>query len=200
MDPTTAVRTDTLPAIATLIVPGAVATSGYLWLALSFASSEFLTFLDAHEAITAIGAVLIWIAAGFAIESLGSYVEVYCIDGRRDDHKAMIETWWKYLTIAWSIEPVGQKYLRRMLVIFKFELNGFIAALLAAPSPIFLLQAGEVSWTTAATVFVVLAAVSTLLFLAAKGSANVLADTRACLVSGVWEPVRVSRRPQKRGD
>jgi hypothetical protein len=25
----------------------------------------------------------------------------------------MLETWWRYLRIAWSKEPVGQHYLRR---------------------------------------------------------------------------------------
>jgi hypothetical protein len=30
MDPTTAIRTDTLPAVATLVIPGAVASGPYL--------------------------------------------------------------------------------------------------------------------------------------------------------------------------
>src|SRR5438034_8100637 len=50
------------------------------------------------------------------------------LDRRRPDHDAMVATWWRYLRIAWVREPVGQHYLRRMLVSFKFELNMFAAS------------------------------------------------------------------------
>src|SRR5687767_1350836 len=125
MDPTSAVRTDTLPAIATLLVPGVVATSGYLWLGLSGAPPDVRSFLGAHEAIATVGTVLILIGAGFAIDSAGSYVEVYCIDRRRGDCAEMVDIWWRYLTIAWRHEPIGQRYIRRFVVSFKFELNTF---------------------------------------------------------------------------
>src|SRR5262245_55031913 len=87
-----------------------------------------------HDAVSTIAAILIFVSAGFTIDSVGSYVEVHALDRRRADHEKMIEYWWKYLTIAWTREPIGQHYLRRLLVSFKFELNMFVALVLALPS------------------------------------------------------------------
>src|SRR6185503_7689021 len=111
MDPTSTVRTDAIPAIATVVAPGAALSSPYLWAVLSRVPQS-RAFLDRHEAIALSGAILIWVISGFVIESLGSYVEVYAIDRRRADHKQVLETWWQYLRIAWNIEPIGQHYLR----------------------------------------------------------------------------------------
>src|SRR4051812_19548461 len=120
MDPTTAVRTDTLPAIATVIAPGAVASAPWIWVSLSN-WSDVQKFVADHEALSLSVALVVWIVTGFAIDSIGSYVEVHGIDRRRPDHQEMLDTWWRYLRIAWVREPVGQHYLRRVLVSFKFE-------------------------------------------------------------------------------
>lgn len=122
MDPTSTVRTDALPAIATLVIPGASASISYVWLLLD-STPHLRAFLDAHDGIATLIAVLVAIAAGFAIESASSYVEVYLIDRRRSDHQQMLEIWWCYLRIAWNKEPIGQRYLRRLLTTFKFELK-----------------------------------------------------------------------------
>ena len=127
MDPTTAVRSETLPVIATVVAPGAFVSGPYLWAGLATADAV-RAFLDRHEGLALAGAILLWIVAGFTVESLGSYVEFYWIDRPRPDHAEMLGTWWRYLRIAWSKEPVGQHYLRRMLVSFKFELNMSVAA------------------------------------------------------------------------
>jgi hypothetical protein len=192
MDPTTAVRTDTLPAIATLVVPGVFATSGYLWLGLSQAPADVRTFLGAHEAIATIGTVLIWVGAGFAVESLASYAEVYLIDRRRADHAEMQEIWWRYLTIVWTHEPIGQRYIRRFLVSFKFELNTAVAAVVAVPAPLLLGAYGHIVWRNAFLSFMGLVLLALLFFAAAKNSAGVLAETRKRLVAGLCERV-VSR-------
>jgi hypothetical protein len=63
------------------------------------------------------------------VESMGSYVEVYRIDRKRKDHEEMLKQWWLFLRTAWTEEPIGQRYLRRMLVTFKFELNVCVATL-----------------------------------------------------------------------
>src|ERR1700682_4764388 len=132
MDPTTAVRSETLPVIATVVAPGAFVSAPYAWAALSKADLA-LAFLDRHEGLALAAALLLWIVAGFAVESLGSYVEFYWIDLPRTDHAEMVKTWWEYLRIAWDKEPVGQHYLRRMLVSFKFELNMSVAAMATIP-------------------------------------------------------------------
>jgi hypothetical protein len=154
-------------------VPGVFA-SGYLWLGLSQAPSDVRAFIGAHEAIATIGTVLIWVGVGFAVESLASYVEVYLIDRRRSDHAEMQDIWGRYLTIAWSHEPIGQRYIRRFLVSFKFELNTSVGALSAAPSPLLLAAYGQVSWLTGILSFAVLVLLAMLFFCAAKDSAGVV--------------------------
>ena len=37
------------------------------------------------------------------------------------------ERWYQYLKIAWIREPIGQRYLRKILTTFKFELNLLVA-------------------------------------------------------------------------
>jgi hypothetical protein len=173
MDPTSAVRTDTLPAIATLVGPGLVASSPYAWLWLSIAS-DVRVFLNQHEAIAVAAAVLLWVVSGFAIESLGSYVEVHWIDRRRSDHEEMLKDWWRYLRIAWVNEPVGQRYLRRLLTTFKFELNMLVAAWVCFVGIGVLAVAGRLSWPSAALIGMVLGALALLL---AKLRRRVIAQT-----------------------
>jgi hypothetical protein len=187
MDPTSAVRTDTLPAIATVVAPGAFASASYAWLLLSEATG-LRVFLNQHEAIALAAAILLWIVVGFAVESLGSYVEVYLIDRRRPDHRQMLDTWWRYLRIAWVREPIGQRYLRRLLVSFKFELNMCVATVSTIPGVILLTRFGRISWTTGGPIVATAIVASALLFFAARGSADVLAEVRARLVLGVGEP------------
>src|SRR6516164_3872904 len=126
MEPTSAVRTEALPAIATVIAPGALLTTPYIAAAMRHADKT-KEFLDKHEAIAVSVAILVWVIGGFLVESIGSYVEYYCIDARRSDRDKMLATWWQFLRIAWPVEPIGQRYLRRMLVSFKFELNMCVA-------------------------------------------------------------------------
>ena len=123
MDLTSSVRTDTLPAVASVLVPGAGALTPYVVLLLT-RRPDLAAFLASHEATALLGGVLLSITAGFFVESAGSYIEYYIIDWRHRDRDAMMEKFWRYLRIAWTTEPTGQHYLRRLLAVFKFELNG----------------------------------------------------------------------------
>ena len=42
----------------------------------------------------------------------------------------------RVLQITWETEPIGQHYLRKVLTIFKFELNLFVAGLLTMPGSV----------------------------------------------------------------
>jgi hypothetical protein len=187
VDPTSAVRTDALPVIATVIAPGAFASSSYAWAVLSSAP-DLRAFLDQHEAIAVAAALLLWVVAGFLIESLGSYVEVYAIDRRRPDHRQQLKNWWRYLRIAWEKEPIGQRYLRRLLVSFKFELNMCVAALTATAGVVWLRVIGRLRSSTTAVAIVVLCVVGYVLFRAAKDSSEILAMRREQLLLGVGQP------------
>ena len=187
MDPTSAVRTDTVPIIATVVAPGAFASVPYAWAALTRAP-DVRAFLDHHEAIALAAAALLWIVCGFTIESVASYVEVYCLDRPRTDHADFINTWWRYLRIAWDREPIGQRYLRRLLVSFKFELNMFVAALASIPGVVWLASRGMVTTLEAAATIATLAIIAAGLFTMAESSSTVLAEVRKQLVRGVGQP------------
>jgi hypothetical protein len=187
MDPTTAVRTDALPAVATVVGPGLFASAPFTWSWLAN-SPNVRSFLNEHEAIALAAAVLLWTISGFAIDSLGSYIEVYCIDRRRPDHDEMLATWWRYLRIAWVREPVGQHYLRRMLVSFKFELNMFTASLVSVVGVGFLFAVGLLPGPQTVAVALIFGTLALLFAKAARDSSDVLADIRKALVRGVGEP------------
>ena len=184
MDPTSAVRTDALPAIATVIAPGAFASTPYVWATIA-THSEVSGFLNQHEAITVAAAILLWTATGFAIDSAGTYLEYHRIDQQRNDRADFTETWWQFLRTAWTIEPVGHRYLRRLLVSFKFELNMCVAVMVATPGLLLLAAYQQVSWGRGAIGSIVMMIAAYVLFRAARTSSGVLADTRRHLVQGV---------------
>jgi hypothetical protein len=186
MDPTSAVRTDALPVLATVVGPGAVVTAPYL-AAVGLQFQDLKPVLE-HEALVLTSTALVWVIAGFIVESVGSYVEVYWIDRGRKDHDAMIESWWRYLRIAWDKEPTGQHYLRKMLVSFKFELNMFVALLGCIPGVVLLGVQHRITDLTAAGACAFLILAASLLFNYATGSAQVLADLRMELLKGVGLP------------
>jgi hypothetical protein len=187
MDPTTAVRTDTLPAIATVIAPGAFASAPYVWLWLS-GSPDAREFLLEHDALAVTAILVLSVVSGFAIDSLGSYVEFYCIDQARPDHKEMMDIWWQFLRIAWAREPIGQHYLRRMVVTFKFELNMFVASFSSFLGVGMLGFVGVSKWNVAIPTAAALGIATMFFAKAARDSSEVLADVRAALVKGVGEP------------
>ena len=187
MDPTTAVRTDAVPVIATVLAPGAFASVPYIWAALAKAP-DVLAFLDNHESIALASAILLWVVAGFGIESLSSYVEVYWIDYARPDREEMLAVWFKYLRIAWTREPVGQHYLRRMLVSFKFELNMSVALAATIPGLMLLGLRGLVRGNVAFVGSLLLLYMAAAFFRMAAESADVLSKVRSQLVLGVGEP------------
>lgn len=132
MDVTSAVRSDTLPSAGTLLVPGSVAATPYV--ALLWGSPHNVgDFVDANQGAATAAAALIVVAVGLLVESLGSYIEYYAIDCHHKDRQAMLSRWREYLGIAWKTEPVGQHYLRRILTVFKFELNLFVASVATIP-------------------------------------------------------------------
>ena len=132
-------------------------------------------------------AALVWIVMGFLVESMGSYVEVYAIDRRRDDHARLLRRV-ALPRSAWEKEPVGQGYVRRLVVSFKFELNLFVGSLVA----IFgfsLLGTFEPTarWPSVAAI-ILLGGAAVLLFTMARDTSSLLAETREQLVRGVHRP------------
>ena len=187
MDLTSSVRTDTLPALGTVVAPGVLALAPYAALFL-VAHPRAASYLTGHEAISLTAGLMLAIGGGFLVESLGSYVEYYLLDRRHADRAAMLRSWWRYLRIAWKVEPTGQHYLRRILAIFKFELNGFVASIAALPGLLWIVSSGLVN--AGAAVWLVLGDVAAAAYLvhAASQTSQLLAQIRSQLLFGVGEP------------
>jgi hypothetical protein len=145
-------------------------------------------YLESHDGLAALIAIVVSLATGFLVESLGSFVEVLLIDKRRPNHQEHLESWWRYLRIAWVREPIGQRYLRRLLVTFKFELNMFVATCFLIPGFVLLVIAGSISCVIGSSgAFAALLSALLFYFLACTSS-DVLANVRTSLLKGVGEP------------
>ena len=100
----------------------------------------------------------------------------------------MMRSWWRYLRIAWKIEPTGQHYLRRILAIFKFELNGCVAMGAALPGLLWIAGSGLVAAGAGVSLVVGSVAAAVYLFHAASQTSALLAQIRSHLLIGVGEP------------
>ena len=187
MEPASTVRTDALPAVATLVIPGALAGIPFAW-ALLAAVEPLRLYLDSHEGLAALVAILFALAVGFLVESLGSFVEVYLIDRLRRDHDQQLVAWWRYLRIAWNTEPIGQRYLRRLLVTFKFELNMCLACLSWFPGSLLLFASDTIDCVRALYISFGALLATVLFYTLARTSSGVLATLRRQLLAGVGEP------------
>jgi len=104
----------------------------------------------------------------------------------------MLENWRKYLALTWKTEPIGQRYLRRILVEFKFELNLLVAAMVVLIEFQWLrcqglMSAAQDLWGSLALIVAV-----GCLFYAARDSSLLLADLRALLIETRSESARMS--------
>jgi hypothetical protein len=135
MDLTSTVRSDSLQGVGSILVPGAVTCVPYVTL-LWGPPHNLKQFVDANQGVSTAAVAILIVAVGLLVESVGSFVEFHIIDACHKDRTAMLVRWRNYLKIAWKTEPIGQHYLRRILPIFKFELNLFVATLATIPGVI----------------------------------------------------------------
>jgi hypothetical protein len=93
-------------------------------------------FVDANQGVSAVAGVLLVVGVGLLLESVGTFVESHVVDKLHDEPDTLQKRWYDYLKIAWVREPIGQRYLRRVLTTFKFELNMLVAVLLTIPGTV----------------------------------------------------------------
>jgi len=73
---------------------------------------------------------------GLLVEDIGSRIESRLFDKHlsgKPKFSRHHEDWNRYLRLTFSIEPVGQRYLRTILLRFKFEVGTAVALLLSSP-------------------------------------------------------------------
>lgn len=121
--------------LVTLVSPGTIALSTwFVMLMLKFA--KFRDIVDKNHVE---GAVLLFLAAllvGLILEAVGALIETGIFDKRLPKEKGYEshdEDWYLYLRLAFKVEPVGNHYLKTLVLHLKFELDGALGLLVAAP-------------------------------------------------------------------
>jgi len=121
MNPTNTLRGDAFRPFATLVVPGAIGLTP--WSVLAYCASPIgRDIWQVHPIATGMGLFVGSLGAGFVFENLGARIELWLdrwIVRSRPDHLAI---WQRYLLLTLQPEPIGQRYLRTILLRFKFEL------------------------------------------------------------------------------
>lgn len=118
--------------LVVLLIPGALAVFPLVLLA-NGEFADVASFRIANPLIYYFGLFCVAISTGMIIENLGSMIEVLGWDKRlkRLDPKNFDSDWDLYLQTKYEIEPVGQHYLRTILLRMKFVTHLAIAVLVA---------------------------------------------------------------------
>jgi hypothetical protein len=168
--------------LATIVIPGAMAISTWFVVLLQrFPTVRNLA--EANHTETALLLALASIASGLLVEDIGSRIESRWFDKqlvKQPDFSHHDEDWDQYLRLTFSIEPVGQRYLRTILLRFKFEVGTAVALLLSCPG-LFWTSLGY-PWTL--LWFSLCVALALVLLFEASSSHRVLSEIRHEILKG----------------
>jgi hypothetical protein len=169
----------------TLFAPGAVAVCSWFvgWIQRSNMMAELVSRNHTESAFLL---VLTGFVVGLLLENLGSLIEGEYFD-KRLPHKERkyqhhIEEWFLYLRQAFAVEPVGHRYLRRLVTHMKFEL-GMGLALPVFGAGLFFTRLSAIPAILAAIVSVSSGAY--LVLYEARRSHESLSDVRRELLKGI---------------
>lgn len=168
--------------LATIVIPGAMAISAWFVVLLQRFPS-FRNLAEANHTETALLLALASIASGLLVEDIGSRIESRWFDKKlvkQPDFTHHDDEWDQYLRLTFGIEPVGQRYLRTILLRFKFEVGTAIALLLACPG---LFLTTIVVWWTLLW-FSVCVALAWVLLFEAQCSHQLLSEVRHEILKG----------------
>ena len=116
-------RNEVFRPLATIVIPGAIAALPWLWL-VTHRIDALHSLRSDQEIIAAFLIFLVCIAVGMILEDLGAEVESGIWDRILSKHDGKFEeTWHRYLCIVHDPEPIGQRYLRTVLLRMKFEVG-----------------------------------------------------------------------------
>lgn len=89
---------------------------------------------DSNISIVIFLLIITSVVVGLLINILGSYIEVKYFDKRleKTEDETFVTTWQNFLSISYTHEPIGQRYLREVLMGMKFELSFGISLILAS--------------------------------------------------------------------
>ena len=116
--------------LVTLFLPGMLAVCPWIF-AVGSLYPRAATFAGEDRLETTILVVLAALFIGLLCEDVGSELELVWdkrLDARNGQHT---QEWYDYLRLTFQAEPIGHRYLRTILLRFKFELGTSIGAALS---------------------------------------------------------------------
>jgi len=192
MDISSALKNEIFRPLTTIVVPGAFAVGPFVLITGYYVAPLHSFWVTNPNAFVSALSIVV-IAAGLILEDIGSGIEVIwdkCLKGTMPDREA---TWNKYLKMKITDEFVGQRYLRTIMIRFKFELS-MAPALLVFLLGLLWVNALYGMWNAAAMSFVSLlvSALSAFLFWESYDSSRLLGKIHQALVDANIEPVKSS--------
>jgi hypothetical protein len=168
--------------LATIVIPGAMAISTWFVVLLQrFPTVRNLA--EANHTETALLLALASIATGLLVEDIGSRIESRWFDKKlvkQPGFSQHDDEWDQYLRLTFNIEPVGQRYLRTILLRFKFEVGTAVALLFSCPG----LFWTSLGYPWAAFWFAMCVALASFLLFEASSSHRVLSEVRHEILKG----------------
>ena len=174
-----------------IVCPGIVASFPYILIYLHY-HLKAKTYFYHNSSVLITSVILIALVAGLIIENLGGLIEVYYYD---KSHKKLdtsfTDTWNKYLQLNIECEPIGQRYLRNILMRMKFELSMGVSLVLMTVG-LFMLDNVQsiISSCYLKLIFIIILPLVTsayLILYEGKNSSRILADTRKILVDKFYK-------------
>jgi hypothetical protein len=172
--------------LVTFFLPGAISISS--WVAAVLWGCDSIRKVAGPNRAETLGIlVLLVVFFGLICDDLGSRLESGWLDERTTDglpKEKHDENWYRYLRLAFSVEPVGHRYMRTLVLHLKFELGTAVAFVLATPGIWWLPL--RYSWRAALT----MAAVVAVPYLIFEGQSThvVLRRLRLRMLDGVEAP------------
>lgn len=187
-----AFNTDFFRALATLIIPGAIAVSTWtVQLVLTF--KPLRNLVEQNHAETAFVVLVAVVFIGLVIEDVGARIEVL-LDTRADKRTQGRHTkeWYEFLKTAFVCEPIGRRYIRTLVTRLKFELGTAIGIVIADGGLLALWFSGFSSCRlTVILLLLSLIVAAYLAFLEAPASHKLLATARTKML----EEIRIVKAP-----
>jgi len=121
---------DPYRSIVSQVLPGLVAASTWI-IALHDHSPGVRNFLDQSTPVATGSLALAAIFWGLVCEDFGSRIEVLIFWLQTKNDPTAKQIWFEYLRMAYSLEPIGIRYIRSLVTRLKFELNGTVALIIA---------------------------------------------------------------------
>lgn len=182
---TSAFQSEVFHPIATLVVPGffAISTAAVaVWERFPIIPK----WAEQHSGVATTAALLIVLTCGLVTEDLGAHLENFFDKQlkKKAGYERHHEEWFEYLRIAFDKEPVGHRYLKKLVLRLKFELGMTVASVAFAGGALYL----QALWRWRIGIFCFALIAFAFFWSEAKSSNKLLSELRRELLKKDWNP------------